>query len=99
LALAETGRRLGAVAGACVAVLNPQRIILGGGLGLAAFPYLVPAVMDELRRRVLPVCLEGLEVVPSRLPSSAVGAACLVFARRNLLPDPNPPPGAAHERA
>jgi len=84
LALAETGRLIGAVAGPYVAVMNPQRIILGGGLGLAAFPFLAPAILEELGRRVLPACLDGLEIVPSRLRSSAVGAACLVFESLHL---------------
>jgi glucokinase len=78
-ALREVGRQFGVVMAVCVAALNPERIIVGGGLGLAAYEILLPAARAELRRRVLPVSYRQLQILPSTLASSAVGAACLVW--------------------
>lgn len=82
--LARAGSDLGAVMAACTAVLNPQRYVIGGGLGLAAFDYIVPAARRELERRVTPAGMRRLEIVPSLLPSSAVGAACLVWQSKGV---------------
>lgn len=78
-ALARVGSWLGEIMAACVALLNPGLIIVGGGLGLAAFPWLVPAARAELARRVLPNSLHSLVIEPSQVESSAVGAASLVW--------------------
>jgi len=80
-ALFSVGANLGIVMAACAAVLNPERIVVGGGLGLAAFDFLIPAARFELERRVTRVSYEKLEIVCSSLVSSAVGAACLVWQR------------------
>lgn len=78
-ALNDVGHHFGMVMAACVSTLNPARIIVGGGLGLAAFDVILPAAQSELRRRVLPVSYTNLQILPSSLVSSAVGAACLVW--------------------
>ncbi|UCD58044.1 MAG: ROK family protein [Candidatus Hydrogenedentota bacterium] len=80
-AFTEMGRCLGEVWTHAVAVLNPAKIVLGGGIGLAAFDLLVPVARAELEARLSPVSYADLEIVPSRLRSSAVGAACLVFGK------------------
>lgn len=79
-ALAEIGRTLGLVMAPCVALLDPDRFVIGGGLGLGAFDFLSPAAQEELRRRVLPINYQHVEVVPSGLASSAIGASCLVWS-------------------
>jgi glucokinase len=78
-ALAVVGRQLGIVMAACVAILNPALFVLGGGLGLAAFDYLAPTARAELQQRTLPASAGQLEIVPSQVASSAVGAASLVW--------------------
>lgn len=78
-ALSEVGRALGIVLAACVALLNPARVIIGGGLGLAAFPFLVEPALAELRRRVMPQSYQDLQVLPSALASPAAGAAALAW--------------------
>jgi glucokinase len=79
-ALAKVAEWLGIVMAACVSVLNPLKIVLGGGLGLAAFDWLAPAAERELQRRVLPKGYAHLQIVRSELASSAIGAACLVWS-------------------
>lgn len=73
---------LGIILAACVAVLNPAKFVLGGGLGLAAFEWLVPGAERELRRRVLPKGYAHVAIARSELESSAVGAACLVWSNQ-----------------
>jgi len=78
-ALAEAGRALGIVMSACAAILNPARFVVGGGLGLAGFEFVVPAVREEMMRRTIPNSRGALDIVPSRVESPAIGAACLVW--------------------
>ncbi len=78
-ALAQVGRWLGIVMAARTAVVNPRKIVVGGGLGLAAADVLLPAATRELQRRVVPGRYDRMDVVRSPLKSSAVGAAWLVW--------------------
>ena len=82
MAFNEIGTALGNVLAACVAVLNPARFIIGGGVGQAAFDLIEPAANLELARRVTKSSCGQLEIIPSQLASSAVGAACLVWQRK-----------------
>lgn len=75
----HTAAWLGQALSACVALLNPQRIILGGGVGLAAFDLLTTGIHAELRRRVLPASYANLRILRSQVHSSAVGASSLVW--------------------
>lgn len=86
-ALTEVGRRLGIVIAACVAILNPALIVLGGGLGLAAFDYLIPPARAEVVRRTLGASVDRLAILPSQVASSAVGAASLVWYFDKLRTD------------
>lgn len=60
-------------------VLNPERIIIGGGLGKAAFDLLLPQAQQGLKQWALKPSHETLAVVRSQVTSSAIGAACLVW--------------------
>lgn len=78
-ALADVGHALGIVMSACAAILNPSRFVIGGGLGLAGFDFVVPAVREEMMRRTVPNSRGALKVVRSSVESSATGSACLVW--------------------
>ena len=78
-ALAEMGRQLGMVIAFCAAVTNPSLVVIGGGLGLAAFDLILPSARMELETRVLRASHVDLRIVPSQQKSSAVGAASLVW--------------------
>jgi glucokinase len=67
-------------------ILNPERIIIGGGLGRAAFDLLVPSAPTQLPLWVLPPASEKLRVVRSQVVNTAVGASCLVW---HYQPPPN----------
>lgn len=64
-------------------ILNPERIIIGGGFGQAVFDLVLLPVWRELDRWALKEAHDQLEIVPSRLASSALGASCLVWAAGN----------------
>ena len=82
-ALAEVGRVVGIIMSACTAILNPCRYVIGGGLGLAGFDFIAPAAEEELMRRTIPESRSLLDIVPSRVESPAIGAACLVWYARS----------------
>jgi glucokinase len=88
-ALAQVGRVLGMIMAACTAILNPSRYVVGGGLGLAGYDYIVPAAQEELMRRTIPESRSLLAIVPSQVESPGIGAACLVwYARAENAIDP-----------
>jgi len=78
-ALAKVGKALGIIMSACTAILNPTRFVIGGGLGVAGFEFIVPSARKELLRRTIPESRSLLEIVPSRVESPAIGSACLVW--------------------
>ena len=78
-ALTEVGRVLGIVMSACTVILNPSRFVIGGGLGLAGFDFIVPTIREQMMRRTIPNHRGQTDIVPSRVESPAIGAACLVW--------------------
>jgi len=78
-ALVELGRVIGTVLSACTVILNPSRYVIGGGVGLAGFDFIVPTLRQEMNRRTLPNHRGAMDIVPSAVGSPAIGAACLVW--------------------
>jgi len=60
-------------------LLNPERIVIGGGLGHALAPRLLEAGQQALEERVLPFA-RGLTFALAEVQSPAVGAAAAAFA-------------------
>lgn len=81
-AMAFTARWLGAAFASIAAVLNPAAIVVGGGLGHSAYEWLIPGAQAELARRVIRQCYQDLQIMPSQVMSSAVGAASLAWQDR-----------------
>lgn len=78
--LAEAGKYLGIALAGIVNLLNPERIIIGGGVAQAGDLLLEP-VRWEIRRRALLTAVDVVQVVPAALGTDAgiLGAAALVF--------------------
>ncbi len=76
--VAETGRYLGIALANVVEIVDPERIVIGGGLARLG-PPLLAAVRQTVLGRIQTFPGRRLEVVQSRLGSNAgiVGAACL----------------------
>jgi predicted NBD/HSP70 family sugar kinase len=83
--LSKVARTLGMVMAVYVATLNPKKIIIGGGLGMAAFDFFVPEATIELKKRVFVSGIDDLQILPSRVISPAVGAASLVWYNLNPI--------------
>ena len=77
---AETGERLGNALVGLVNILNPSRIILGGGIAQNA-DLLFPSVIRTIQKKAFPIAARSVKVVPALLGEDAglVGAAALVL--------------------
>ena len=73
--LTDTGRYLGIGLANMIVALNPDRIVLGGGVAAAGDLILAP-IRDEVRRRVHVTAWHHIEVVVARLGTyaGAIGA-------------------------
>lgn len=78
--LAETARYLGVGIGNLLNLFNPERIIIGGWLGLLLGDRLLPLVVEQARRHALRPAFDRATVELCRLGPDAValGAATLV---------------------
>jgi glucokinase len=70
---------LGSTMTMCAVALNPELIVIGGGLGLALYDRLLPKISRIIRERTLSPVHESLRFAPSQITASAVGAAALVW--------------------
>ncbi len=73
---AQVGRYLGIGIASMIAVISPERVVIGGGLAVAA-DLMLDAIHAELRRRVHTTSLDDVEVVTAELGTwaGAIGAA------------------------
>jgi glucokinase len=72
----QVGRYLGIGIASMVVVITPDRVVLGGGLAVAA-DLMLDAIREELRRRVFTTSLDEVEIVTAELGTwaGAIGAA------------------------
>ena len=75
----EMGKWLGVALSVAMAMINPDRVVIGGGIGKAAFDVLYEPMVKEAKRRTIPIAWRDLTIQRSQISSSAVGAACLVW--------------------
>lgn len=75
----QVGETLALAAAGYVSALNPARIIIGGGLGRAAFDLLVEPLKTRLQQQTYHTSYAALSLHCSQVTSSALGAACLVW--------------------
>ncbi len=76
--IAKQAAYLGAGLASAVNLINPEKVILGGGF-VDAFPPFLKLVEKEIRQRAFPAALRKLKVVKAKLGNKAglVGAAFL----------------------
>lgn len=76
--LTETCRTLGMAIANIVALLHPERVILGGGVSLMG-PIFWKRLKQEFQSRVMPVFAPGVDLVPAKLKENVVliGSLCL----------------------
>lgn len=75
----DAGRRLGEVLAACVSLLNPSVIVVGGRLSEAG-DHLLAGVREVVYRRSLPLATQHLRIVTCGTGGTAgvVGASSMV---------------------
>jgi glucokinase len=81
-ALAGIGHLLGAGIGSLCNIFAPDLTVVGGGLGAAAFEYLLPAALEVARREVVAESARGsVRIVPATLGKDAgvIGAGLLAL--------------------
>jgi glucokinase len=80
-ALAGIGHLLGSGIGSFVNIFYPELVVVGGGFGIAAFDFLLPAAHDVARREALEPARAGLRIVKAELGSDAglIGAGLLAL--------------------
>jgi glucokinase len=76
----EVGERVGIVLSGIINLLNPERVIIGGGLANAGVA-LFKSIRDTVDERALPIHKRTVKIVKARLGADAgiVGAAALFF--------------------
>ena len=77
----QTGAHLGTALAGLVNILNPERIIIGGGMAQAGTLLLGP-VRAVIRKKSFPIAARSVKVMPAQLGVDAgvIGAAALAFA-------------------
>jgi glucokinase len=85
----EAGEALGSSVGFLVNILDPEAVVIGGGLGLAGGLYW-DSFLDSVRRHVWAEATRDLPVVPAELETDAglIGSAAAVVLATNALPHP-----------
>ena len=76
--LTETCQTLGLAISNVVALLHPERIILGGGVSLMG-PLFWDKLRESAKSKMMPAFAAGVEIVPAKLKENVVviGALCL----------------------
>jgi glucokinase len=84
--LTDIGRKLGSAAGSLVNLFNPQRIVIGGGFGAAAWQYLLEPAREVTARESLEPGRSLVEIVPAELgtASGLIGAGFVAFEALEL---------------
>lgn len=84
--LDEAADVLGSALAWCATILNPQVIIIGGGMGLATRDQLNSRLHDAIRQRVIPATYNALRLEYAQVQTSALGPTALVW--HELMEEP-----------
>lgn len=79
----ETGVYIGVALSGLVNVLNPERIVIGGGISLAG-KILFDSIRDTVTKRAMKTATKNLKIVPAKLGEDAgiIGASALIVTSR-----------------
>ncbi len=80
----ETGEHLGTALAGLVNVLNPERIVVGGGVAKAG-AFIFRPLQKTLQKKAFPIAVASVRVLPATLGTDAgvIGAAALALAGRS----------------
>lgn len=80
--IAETRCWLAEVVVWCAGLLNPESVVIGGGMGQTSADLLLPGLLDVVAQRTLPAVHDSLRLERAQITNSAVSAASLVWHRQ-----------------
>lgn len=83
----KMAKSLGFICAVLKSVIDPERFIIGGGLGKAIFNKLTDAVEKEMNARVFKMDDQPTHFYKSSLKTSAMGAGAMVWYFNNILPN------------
>jgi predicted NBD/HSP70 family sugar kinase len=83
-AVREAGRTIGGVLAACVSMLNPSVIVIGGNLAEAG-EHLLAGIREVVYRRSLPLATQHLRIVASRTKGRAGVLGASTMAAEHVL--------------
>lgn len=75
----EAATALGTVIAWCAMILNPPVVVIGGGLGTAAYDMLIDGATAALRERVLPDVHQHMRIVKAASQTNALGSVALAW--------------------
>lgn len=82
----QMSQSLGFVCAMLKTIIDPERFIVGGGLGKALFNMLINTAENEMNARVLKLDNRRVRFFRSNLTTSAMGAAAMVWYFNDLFP-------------
>jgi glucokinase len=82
----ESAEALAELLSYIITIVNPAKIVIGGGMGLAALDFYLKGMKERFKGRLLSTNYQNIELVPSTISSSAVGSASLVWHSKNTPP-------------
>jgi glucokinase len=91
--LARIGRYLGIGIANMIAVISPDRVVIGGGIS-AAGDLLLEPIRDELRQRVRTTSLDEVEVLTAELGTWAGAIGAAIRGAESVQPTVAPPRAA-----
>jgi len=83
-AVREAGREIGGVLAACVSMLNPSMIVIGGVLAEAG-EHLLAGIREVVYRRSLPLATQHLRIVASQTKGRAGVLGASAMAAEHFL--------------
>lgn len=78
--LSDAGTRVGFAISTLIDLFDPQMVVVGGPIGCRVGKLLLGPVTEEVRRRTLPLALEGTKIVIGELGTKAVAIGAAVLA-------------------
>ncbi len=76
----ETGRYVGVVLAGVANLLNPDMVVIGGGVAAAGEDLLFTHIRDEVRRRAIDTAADAMRIAPAQLGNDAGLIGCAVLA-------------------
>jgi len=83
-AVRQAGRDLGSVLAACVSMLNPSMIVIGGIIAEAG-EHLLAGIREEVYRRSLPLATQNLRIMATRTKGRAGVLGASTMASEHVL--------------